>query len=189
MTTKALAQPSDPNAPVALLLPGTGYTVQAPLLYWCGRLLAERGWHVLGVEWTVDGDAADAPLEFVEKAIADARETSPSARFDLIVAKSFGTFALPWARREGIPGVWLTPVLTDSEICRALSDAGPSDLAIGGDADDMWGPERLGNTRARLETIPNADHSLTVADGWHTSSIVHIGIFQMISDHLDAAGL
>jgi hypothetical protein len=35
-----------PASPVALVLPGAGYTAQAPLLSWSVALLAERGWHV-----------------------------------------------------------------------------------------------------------------------------------------------
>jgi hypothetical protein len=44
MTSFSWARADSADAPVAVLLPGVNYTVQAPLLYWCATLLAERGW-------------------------------------------------------------------------------------------------------------------------------------------------
>jgi hypothetical protein len=51
---------------------------------------------------------------------------------DVIIAKSIGTFALPWALEKGVAGVWLTPLLSDSDLTTALRGADDRHMAIGG---------------------------------------------------------
>jgi hypothetical protein len=188
------------TAKTAVLLPGSGYTVQAPLLYWCANLLRDAGWHVRAVEWTVTDEALRDPTAFVERAVemafADAGlansrsgsmddlmdDAAPATR--LVVAKSFGTFALPWAIREGVPGVWLTPVLTETALSEALASADATHLAIGGSQDPMWVPESAAGTRATLSTIPGADHRLEVEDGWQASLEVQRDLMKSISENV-----
>ena len=184
MSTFVRARSNADNAPVAVLLPGTGYTAKAPLLYWCGEMLAQRGWHVQGVEWTVDASALSDPQAFVEQAVAEAFDAAPQSSRRLIVAKSFGCFALPWARRNGIPGVWLTPVLTNEDVRLALLDASAADIALGGDADPAWLPEAIAATRAKVISVPKADHSLTIPGDWHGSHAAQAEIFESIANHL-----
>jgi hypothetical protein len=181
VTTRANPEAAD----VAVILPGTGYTVQAPLLSWPARMLAERGWQLREVTWTIDDAAQQDPARFVGHAVADAFGASTAAGRRLVVAKSFGTFALPWARAEGVPGVWLTPVTTAPEVQDALRAATPDDLAIGGDVDPLWLPERLAGTRARTVTVPGADHALAVAGGWRATLGVQSAVFDEIDAHFD----
>lgn len=102
----------------------------------------------------------------------------------MIVAKSLGTHALPWARQHRVPGVWLTPVLTDPLIRSALADAGPEDLAIGGDRDELWLPESLAGTAAHLVTVPGANHSLEIEGDWRASLAAQSDVFTAIAIHL-----
>ncbi|RLQ86489.1 hypothetical protein [Mycetocola zhadangensis] len=183
MASRTLARGANANSPVAVLLPGTGYTIHAPLLYWSGKLLAERGWHVQGVEWEVD--AAAGPVSFVEEAVTAAFEDAPGTSRRLIVAKSFGCFALPWAQREGVAGIWLTPVLTSDDVTAALRNASSSHLAIGGNADEMWLPDAVAGTRARVVNVIDADHSLTVKNDWRASLSAQSRVFDAVSTHLD----
>jgi len=169
---------------VAVVLPGAGYTAQAPLLYWSSVLLEERGWHVHRVDWTVDEKAGAHPHAFVDDAVERAFDSAPAASTRLIVAKSFGSFALPWAIGRGIPGVWLTPVLADDAVAEALRAAGPEHLAIGGTADGLWQPERAAGTRASLLSLADADHALTVP-GWSESIAAQSLAFRAIAAHLD----
>jgi hypothetical protein len=186
MTSFSWARADSADAPVAVLLPGVNYTVQAPLLSWCAALLAERGWHVQGVDWAVDAAALEHPLPFVERAVAEAFAVSPPSRRRLVVAKSFGTYALPWARREGISGVWLTPLLTEEPVVRALLAAPDGDLAIGGSLDEFWQPAAVAGTAARLLTVPGAGHGLTVPGDWRGSLAVQERILGRVADHVDA---
>ena len=87
------------GARVALILPGAGYTVQAPLLYWPILALTEAGWDVWSVDWHADvDDAARQDMQgFVESALATAEDALPAPP-GLVLAKSLGTFALPTSR-------------------------------------------------------------------------------------------
>jgi hypothetical protein len=186
MTSYAWARAESADAPVAVLLPGVGYTAQAPLLYWCATLLAERGWHVQAVDWSVDDDARAHPLPFVERAVTDAFDASPPSPRRLVVAKSFGSFALPWARRVGLAGVWLTPLLTEEPVREALRGATGADLAIGGELDAFWRPDAVAGTAARLQSVPGAGHALTLPGDWHGSLELQADILAAIAAHVDA---
>ena len=185
MPSQTLTPGAPADSPVAVLLPGAGYTIQAPLLYWCGKLLTERGWHVQGVEWTVDAAAAADPVSFVDEAVTAAFEAAPHTSRRLIVAKSFGSFALPWAQREGVAGIWLTPVLTSDIVETALRGAPSSHLAIGGDADEMWLPNAVAGTQATLMSVAGADHSLALRNDWRASLAAQTSVLEAVSRHLD----
>ena len=173
---------------VAVLLPGTGYTAQAPLLYWCGALLREAGWHVEVVEWTVTDEDIENPVPFVEYAVtaafAAAFTAAPQATTRLIVAKSLGTFALPWAIENDVPGVWLTPILTDPAVSDALASANSAHLAVGGSRDPMWVPENAEGTDASLATLDDGDHRLEVDAGWQASLDAQYDLLERIAVHV-----
>jgi hypothetical protein len=174
----------DRSAPLALILPGTGYTAKAPLLYWCAEILSDRGWRVEAVEWDGDPGSVEAPREDVENEIdrvISATGTTPT----LVVAKSFGTLAFPWAIAHGLPGVWLTPVLSDPDIKAALASASSAHFAAGGSADEFWTPAAEMTTHAVLHTVPGADHSIRVDVGWEASLAAQTQLFQVIERHLD----
>jgi hypothetical protein len=171
---------------VAVLLPGSGYTAQAPLLYWCGVLLREAGWHVEVVEWTVTNEDIDNPIPFVEYALTTAFNSAPPAATRLIVAKSFGSFALPWAVKNAVPGVWLTPILTDPVVSAALASADGTHLAVGGSRDPMWVPENAEGTDASLGTLEDGDHRLEVDEGWQASLDAQYDLFERIALHVAA---
>lgn len=175
---------SDRSAPIALILPGTGYTAKAPLLYWCAEILSDRGWRVEAVDWDGDPGSVEVPREDVEDEIdrvIDATRSTP----DLIVAKSFGTLALPWAIAHGLPGVWLTPVLSDPDIRAALASASSAHLAVGGSADEFWTPAAEMTSDAVLHTVPGADHSIRVHAGREASLAAQTQLFRVIERHLD----
>ncbi|MGV8911702.1 MAG: hypothetical protein ACOH14_03720 [Rhodoglobus sp.] len=174
------------NPPVAVLLPGAGYTVMGPLLYWCAELLAQAGWHVQGVEWTLDDNALSDPHAFAGSAVAAAFSEAPPSSRRIVVAKSFGCFALPWARSNDISGIWMTPVLTDERVRQALIEASPADLAIGGGADPVWLPDTIAATRATVISVPHATHSLAIPGDWRASLEAQHTAFESIAGHLGA---
>lgn len=184
MSSFVRARSNSENPPVAVLLPGVGYTVKGPLLHWCAEMLSQEGWHVQGVEWTVDASALNDPQSFVEDAVAEAFDAAPPSSRRLIVAKSFGCFALPWARRNDIPGIWLTPVLTSADMQLGLLNASVDDMAIGGDADALWLPETVAESRANVISVPKADHSLVIPGDWRGSLAAQTAVFESIANHL-----
>jgi hypothetical protein len=165
----------------AVLLPGVGYTAQRPLLYWCAQLLLEQGWRVEAVEWTRAEVEASTGAELVEEAIELAWRGVPADAARLIVAKSHGTTALPWAVEHEVPGVWLTPVLADDNVRDALSRASAAHLAIGGDHDELWAPAATLDTVATMVTVPGADHGLLIEGDWKASVDAHSEVFLRIA--------
>ena len=147
-------------------------------------MLSQEGWHVQGAEWTVDASALNDPQSFVEDAVAEAFDAAPPSSRRLIVAKSFGCFALPWARRNDIPGIWLTPVLTSADMQLGLLDATVDDMAICGDADALWLPETVADSRANVISVPKADHSLVIPGDWRGSLAAQTAVFESIANHL-----
>lgn len=169
--------------PLVLLLQGAGYGQQAPLLWWSRKIAADAGCEVIAPTWTVDEAASSAPVAFVETAVRSAiGERAP----DLVIAKSFGCFALPWAVRHGVRGVWLTPVLTNDDVVAALATAPDTHVAIGGSDDGMWRPERVSRTAASLQTVAGADHSLEVTGGWRASQRAQAEVFATVAAAVQA---
>ncbi len=168
----------------AVLLPGTGYTTQRPLLHWCGALLRQRGWHVHEVAWEVTEEAFAEPAAFVERHLAEAFEGARGPR--LVVAKSFGCFGLPWALREGVQGVWLTPMLTDAQLRADFGRASERHLAVGGGADPLWTGTGPGGHAAAL-TVPDADHGLQIPGDWEASLRAQHSVLRRVDEFV--AGL
>lgn len=170
-------------APIAALLPGGGYTVQGPLLYWCSALLLQRGWRVFAVSWSPEACSAAEPRHHVEaelEAVTAAAGRPP----EIVVAKSLGSHALPWSVDHGIAGVWLTPVLTDRAVREALGRATSSHLAIGGTLDAMWEPAATLTTRADLKTFEGADHSILIPSDWEESMRIQRDLMTDIGAHI-----
>src|ERR1700712_5703929 len=91
---------------VAVLLPGSGYPVEGPVLFWAGEILASLGWHVQAVRWTAGDKEAQDPRPLITHAVEQAFIDSPTASHRLIVAKSLSTLSIPWAEEHRVPGIW-----------------------------------------------------------------------------------
>jgi pimeloyl-ACP methyl ester carboxylesterase len=180
-----LTPESAPSAPVAVILPGSGYTIQAPLLYWGAEILKAGGWRVLAVSWSPADLLLDDPRGFVEAEVEAAFAAAPAATTRLLFAKSLGTFAAPWAAAHGIAGVWLTPVLTISDVSDALNaSVSTRDLIIGGTADPLWRSDAIAATAASVLEIPDANHALVVPGDWRRSGALHAEVFAVVEEHL-----
>ncbi|WP_297360130.1 hypothetical protein [Mycetocola sp.] len=59
-------------------------------------------------------------------------------------------------------------------------------MAIGGDADGLWLPDRVAGTPASVVTVPGAGHSLTVAGNWRKSLALQSDALETIATDLDA---
>lgn len=160
-----------PDDPVgrAVVLPGSGYTVDHPLLWWTCQVLAESGWRVTTVRWEVDESARVDPASFVARAAEEALEAAGPADRTLVVGKSFGTWAIPWAIQHGYPGVWLTPVLSEPRLATALLDTGSVGLLVGGAADELWDGDVARRSGLDVLELDEADHILYTPGNWHQS--------------------
>ena len=103
-----------------LLMPGTGYTCDRPLLYWSGQALAQDGWRIdrMNVRNASDDLSAVLPVldDAVDRWVAEVRGEAaaagrPAPRL-LLIGKSLTTMTYPHvACTFGLPFVLLTPVL------------------------------------------------------------------------------
>jgi hypothetical protein len=153
----------------ALVLPGVGYTVDHPLLFWTCHVLADAGWQITLARWEIDPEARAEADAFVGRAVDALDVQAPPARRTLVVAKSFGTHAAQWAADRGLPGVWLTPILTDTAVAQALTVSTASALLVGGTADELWQGDVARATGKQVLEIRGADHALHVLGDWRSS--------------------
>ncbi len=172
---------------VAVLLPGSGYPVEGPVLFWVGEMLGSLGWHVQAVRWTPDDSPSVDPHEFAATAVKTAFASAPDADQRLIVAKSFSTLSIPWAEEADIPGIWLTPLLTDDRVRSTISMSSKEDLFIGGSLDKLWDGGRKSASAGTFFEVPGADHSLQIPHDWRASQKAQADVFERVEAF--AAGL
>ncbi|GAA1347520.1 hypothetical protein [Arthrobacter roseus] len=161
------------QAKVAVLLPGANYPVEAPLLFWVAEMLVGSGWHVQAVRWTLDDAARSEPYEYTANAAQQAIADAPTTETTLIVAKSFGTLCIPWADEADIPGLWLTPILTDEKVRATLAATSRRDVLIGGSRDELWDGGRRDEKASTFIEIAGADHGLQIPGDWGASMDAH----------------
>lgn len=117
---------------LAVLLPGRGYTCDMPLFYYAERLLLERGWDVLRVQYNYRNlDASTSQQEQLERLKVDSRNVvgaglaKGSCQRVILVGKSLGTIAmaylLPTLRVADIWSVWLTPLLKRPDVLECVT--------------------------------------------------------------------
>ncbi|WP_432485420.1 alpha/beta hydrolase [Kineococcus esterisolvens] len=140
----------------ATVLPGRGYTCDAPLLHHVRLLLRTRGWSVRTVRWRTP--PAPEQLLHLAPELLDAVQ----ARQHLVVAKSLSTRILPLAVQRGLPGIWLTPLLREPDLCRAAGRATAPTLLVGGSADPYWDAAAARQSGQRVLEVAGADHSMEV---------------------------
>ncbi|MBP2415340.1 hypothetical protein ACFFOM_02825 [Microlunatus capsulatus] len=180
--TPWFAQPEEPLG-TALLLPGRQAGIATPLLHWPASLLTETGWSVLGVSWDEarleEAGAAREVRRCAEAALARAQPGRPV----LVVAKSLGTLALPWAVEHGLPGVWLTPLLQDAAVATSAAEARVDTLLVGGTADAHWRlPAAVG---PGVVEVPDAGHGLQEVGQWRRSVLRQLEVFDRIGELAD----
>lgn len=167
---------------LAIVLPGSGYGPQAPLLHWPTRMLLAAGWDVRAISWAPGERDPGDPVAMVERHVDRYLEAHLGGVLpDLVVAKSFGCYAMPWAGRRALRGVWMTPVMSDDRVAAAVRAARSGDLVVGGDADPMWLPEAASGSAATVLTVAGADHALEVSGDWERSQRLQADVFRQIA--------
>jgi hypothetical protein len=169
---------------VASVFPGRGYTPDRSLLYYCRMLLLDRGWTVREV-WWVDGDETDPEAVLVQ---ATRELDEVSAGLHLVVAKSLGTFALPLAVERGLPGVWLTPILTEASIATAVRHLSAPSLLVGGSKDRLWDGRVARQSAADVLELDGANHSLEFGESVEPSLAALQQVVSRVATFVDRLG-
>ncbi len=165
---------------LAVLFPGRGYTCAMPVLYYPGSWLQSRGADVLAVEYTCTRQPGYDQLSPEEKNRLLSTEVEAALQSALsqdhyteivLVGKSLGTLALshlavhsPLAQTAAF--VWLTPLVKQSHLRKAVAQAQPRSLFVSGSADPLYDPaffaEVVQSCHGASLLIPNADHVLEI---------------------------
>jgi hypothetical protein len=147
-----------------VVLPGGMFGPHAPLLMYAADAAERRGARVRPVSWSRPDEApALDPASRGWWVREDAESALDAAGTGaLVIAKSLGTYAAPLAADRRLPGVWLTPVLTDSWVVDGLRRASAPFLVVGGTADPLWHGDLARELTPYVLEVPGADHGMYV---------------------------
>jgi hypothetical protein len=164
------------SSKLAILLPGRGYSVEAPLLFYSTGLLFSKGYNVLHINYQYDNQEFSqlSPEEQTQQIRVDVDsvidEVLADDRYDeyCLIAKSIGTIGLSHLvtqdRFKTSKTVWLTPLLTRDKVFQAMLHSHQECLSIIGDSDPIFQAdlyEKLqANKNMSLICIERANHSL-----------------------------
>jgi hypothetical protein len=161
-----------PPVRVAFLIPGHGYSAERPLLHFAGAVFLRHGWTTQQVWWPErppQREGQDLRLWFVQlRSFVHAHmsqllsvEAAPKIA---LVGKSMGAFAAALAADRGLPSIWLTPVLRDSEVPNDLRRNTAPFLLVGATADPSWDTDLARGLGRPCYEAENADHGMETGD-------------------------
>jgi len=116
-----------PNS-LVIILPGAGYTSQAPLLHYSCGIYFSKGYDVLQVNYNYPREfianlSEDDFYSDVESVLKKALEDSTYSNF-VFIAKSMGTIALSHfitkPEFNNAKSIWLTPLIKRNDVYNAL---------------------------------------------------------------------
>jgi hypothetical protein len=152
-----------------VVLPGSKYTPDGPMLFFAAQVALMRGWNVRQVWWEVPQFSSDAEEVAWVGAQLDAALDGYVGRV-MVVAKSLGTLAAPFAAARGCDAAWLTPLLTNPDVAEPLLSYPAAQFVVIGSSDpylrqDVFGAlpgERLVVAGDHILRVPG-DAAATVA--------------------------
>ena len=163
---------------LAVVLPGAGYTAQAPLLHYATDIYLHKGYDVLKINDRYNDEFYD---KFTMKELSDAirfdvanvidqvTAGSPYEEFCL-VGKSLGTIAMAALLERPMfrvaKAVWLTPLIKRPDVLEAMRVMPNPALGFIGDEDPVYDAERCfqikSNPQLDLRVVPGTEHSLEI---------------------------
>ena len=158
---------------LVIVLPGAGYSTQAPLLYYTTSLFYKKGFDVLHINYSFNraeiSSLNERDLATDVQLVIDTAIHEKKYRNLYIVAKSIGTKVLrclldhPMFNDAKL--VWLTPLLQNDDVFNAMITTDQKGLCIFGEKDShcfiVERYEKLKNNQnLTLKVIEGGDHSL-----------------------------
>lgn len=165
------------SSTLAVLLPGRGYTCDMPLFYYSERLLVDRGWDVLRVQYDYrrmnDSTSVDEQQERLtvdSRGAVDAGITQGDYQRVVLIGKSLGTIAmvhlLPTLEAADVWSVWLTPLLKRPDVLEYVAAGSDRSLIVIGSKDSHFDPAMLdglaGDKQCVTLVIDGGEHSLDI---------------------------
>ncbi|WP_372867755.1 alpha/beta hydrolase [Planomicrobium okeanokoites] len=163
---------------LAVMLPGAGYTNQAPLFHYATDIYLQKGYDVLNVNYRYNDEFYDdfsmeelsEAIRFdVAKVIGQVLAESSYKDFCLI-GKSLGTIALASELQRPLfrdaAAIWLTPLIKRPDVFDAMLTLPNRALGFIGDEDRVYDAERWNeiktNPQMTLRLVPGTEHSLEI---------------------------
>lgn len=144
-----------------IVLPGSKYTPDGPMLFFATQVALMRGCDVRQVWWEAPQLSSDAEEVAWVGSQLDAALDGYEGRV-LVVAKSLGTLAAPVAAARGYDAAWLTPLLTESDLAEALLSYPAAQLVVIGSSDPYFSQDVL-DALPGERLVVAGDHILRVA--------------------------
>lgn len=158
---------------IVIVLPGAGYTTQAPLLHFTTGLFYNKGFDVLHINYTFSKQEMSALNErdfgkAVQHAIDNAIKDKKYSNY-YVVAKSIGTKAMSYlldnTKLKDAKIIWLTPILQNDDVFNAMFNTNNKGLCIFGEKDSFcFIVERFeklkNNQNLILKVVDGGNHSL-----------------------------
>ncbi len=143
-----------------IVLPGSKYTPDGPMLFFAAQVARMRGWDVRQVWWDVPQFSSDAEEVAWVGSQLDAALDDYAGRV-MVVAKSLGTLAAPVAAARGYDAAWLTPLLTESVVAEPLLSYPAAQLVVIGSSDPYLSRDVL-DALPGERLVVRGDHILCV---------------------------
>jgi predicted alpha/beta-hydrolase family hydrolase len=172
----------------AVLVPGRGYSPQAPLLFFTGLALLQHGWRVEHHWW--DPPAYESDEQLLAWVRSEVESALPATDRALVVGKSLGTWSTPLAAERGLPAIWLTPILEVPELVDAIRTNPAPQLLIGGSDDQFWDAgvaAGLSSETCTVVEIPGVDHAMLKPGDAIRGAEAHVEVTRAVDDWLAAA--
>ena len=179
---------------LVIILPGAGYTTQAPLLHFTTSLFYTKGFDVLHINYSFSKQELsylsekDFTIE-IQRTIGKAIENKKYKNI-FVVAKSIGTIALSYLLHNKMlkdaKTIWLTPLLQRDDVFKAMVTSENKGLCIIGDKDSCFIAERFeklkNNRQLTFHLVEGGNHSLEL-DGLPIESVEILkGVLMEISN-------
>lgn len=161
---------------IAILLPGAGYTVQAPLLHYTTGVFLHKSYDVLHVNYSYNDKAYnDFSIDEISQAIKHDVKTVIDKVLDdksyenvYLIGKSLGTIAMTSELKREVfqdaKAVWLTPLIKRDDVFETMLKGNNRGLCFMGDSDQHYIVERyeqlVNNPKIISRLFPNVNHSL-----------------------------
>lgn len=159
---------------IAIILPGVGYTSQAPLLHYSTGVFINKSFDVLQLNYQysindyVDFDEISEAIKWDVKNVLDYILSNKTYENFYFIGKSLGTIAMSSVLNretfQNAKAIWLTPLIQREDVFHAMVKSENKGLCIIGDKDPCYTEERylkvVENTNITSRLIPNANHSL-----------------------------
>lgn len=156
-----------------MVVPGARLGPYEPLLCYAWLAARARGAEALRLVWT-GARPRDGAAAWVAGQVGPALDRFGVQR-PVMAGKSLGTYAAALAADRNLPGIWLTPVLTDQGLVAALRRSSSPFMLVGGTADALWDGELARELSPHVVEIPGADHGLILTGQPLARSAVVLG--------------